>query len=212
MAIPPAPPPAPSAGAVANERDFRKLVDGSLATTQKSAEAWRTGAAALVALLTAGLFIKGPEEASELSTGWRALLTGVFGLGMTCALGGLWEMLKAAAGTPAAAEFEDLVDNYGSIKGAEIYAADQAAKHIETGRNLIITALVVLLAGLGLWWWAPVEQPKAVVKVTVGDEVICGSLSSGDEQTLVVKVDGRKNPVEIAFDTVDNLHTASSCD
>jgi hypothetical protein len=167
MTMPSQPPAAPSAGEVANERDFRKLVDGSLEATRKSAEAWRTGAAALVTLLTAGLFIKGPEEASELSTSWRGVLTAAFGIGMICALGGLWEILKAAAGTPEVSEYDEIVKQYGSIKGAEISAAREAAGQIEMGRNLIITALVALLLGLGLWWWASAEEAKSVITRTL---------------------------------------------
>jgi len=82
-----------------------------------SAEKWRTGLAALVALVTGGLLIKGPESAAELTTTWRLLLTVLAGGGIALAIYGLWRALKAAAGVPQLIQLDEIVAGHGSVLG-----------------------------------------------------------------------------------------------
>lgn len=206
------PPKGPTRSTVADERDFSTLVNTSLAATRKSAEAWRTGASALITLVTAGLFIKGPSDAAKLSNGGRTVVTIFLGFGLACALFGLWQILKAAAGTPSLQTFPQLIETYGSVKAAEVGAANGAAKQLKRGRVGIAVSLALFLFGIMSWWWvAPVPETQFRIIVTVDDVRICGELQSADEQTIVVKVAGHKNPREISFADVDNLAIVGTC-
>lgn len=210
--LPPHGPHGPTRSTVADERDFASLVSTSLAATRKSAEAWRTGASALITLVTAGLFIKGPSDAAKLSFAGRSLLTFFLGLGLACALFGLWQILKAAAGTPALQTFPELVETYGSVKGAEVGAANKAANQLKVGRNGIALSLALFLFGIVSWWWvAPGPETGLRIIVTVDDIKICGELQSADEQTIVVRVAGHKDPKVISFANVDNLAIVGTC-
>lgn len=205
-------PSAPTPSKLADARDFAVLVDTSLTETRKSAEAWRTGASALITLVTAGLFIKGPDDVAKLTTVERGFVTGFFGVGLACALAGLWQILNAAAGTPGRATLSGLVDAYDSIKGASVAAANEAAEQIKVGRLWIVRSLVLLLIGIVLWWWvAPTPGTELRIIVTVDNSTICGELQSADEQTIVVKVAGHKDPKEISFANVDNLTIVGTC-
>src|SRR5262249_53569340 len=111
---------APTAADIEDRDRFRKLAAGSLADVRAAAEKWRAGLAALVALVTGGLLIRGPEAASDLTTKWRIILTILAGGGIAVAIYGLWRALKAAAGLPQTQQFGEITGRYGSVVGYEI--------------------------------------------------------------------------------------------
>lgn len=207
--VPPKPSP-PTLSDLADKHDFELLARDSLTKTRASAEAWRTGAAALITLVTAGLFIKGPEDVAKLDSDARLALTVILGLGLAVAIIGLWKMLGAAAGTPKVTTLPAMVEEFGSVKGAQIAAADKAATQLKWGQRFVVVALALLITGLGVWWWSS-PAPKHQVIVTEGNKTYCGELQSGDQQTLVIKVDGEKKNREIALGDIENLSVKDEC-
>jgi hypothetical protein len=65
----------PTAGNLQDQTLWEQLSGQSLTATQAAADKWRTGLAAFVTLATGGLLLKGPEAASDVTTGWRIALT-----------------------------------------------------------------------------------------------------------------------------------------
>lgn len=204
-------PPAPPTAADVADRDlWDEAVAGSLDSVQAAAEKWRTGLAAFVTLVTGGLLVKGPEATDDLATRSLVLLTLFGGGGLLLAILGLWQALHAAAGTPAVLRYEDVVAAHGSYKQFRAEAAKAASRALATARRLVGWSLFLLGITVIAWWWTPTE-PSQLVKVSVGDEVVCGKLQSADAQKIVVKPGGASRMTTIPFDDVDNIHVVGEC-
>ena len=98
----------PSLSDIADKEAFAAMVQSSIIDVRASAEKWRTGMAALVSLVTAGLLLKGPESTKGLSTCWRVAVSVLLIGGLALAITGLWRALTAAAGTPTAYDYDYL--------------------------------------------------------------------------------------------------------
>jgi hypothetical protein len=154
----PSEPPSPSSLA---ERDaFTALAHQSLQQVQASAEAWRNGLTAFLTLITTAVIIKGRDTTAGLATSWRILITVLIGGGLALAVAGLWQVLAAQAGTRyRLSTRQDIHRTYHTIEAYHVALADQATNHLDTGRRLVLTALMFLLTGIGVSWWAPPPQP-----------------------------------------------------
>jgi hypothetical protein len=210
-ALPPQPPNAPTASDVANQVAFDKLVASQLTDVQASAAKWQAGLAAFVTLVGAGLILKGPEKASDLSHDWRIVLTIFAGGGLVLAVWALWAALRASAGTPGATSLQEIQSKYGSVDALRAQAAVGAAEDLRLARNLMVVALLLIGSGVFLSWYATGESKTPSISVKTGNEVVCGTVKSADEQQLVVKVDGESKERTIAFGDVKNLTPVASC-
>jgi hypothetical protein len=203
------PVPDPPSSAEAEARvDFAALVDGSIQRVQASAERWRTGLAAMITLVTTGLFIKGPSV-TELPTEWRVGLVAGAGAGLALAVAGLWAALTAAAGIPAVRSREEILATYTSVDHAEVVAAKKAAVHLTWARRLMQVALILLTATAVGWMAAPAPTP--MVSVEVNDRTICGKLLSADGQVARIQRAGFANPDEIPFSDITNFRPKAAC-
>ena len=220
MTTPPTPPPryrkpstAPTPAEVADAARWAELVDASLSTTQAAAEKWRTGLAAFVTLVTGGLLVKGPETAHDIQTGWLAGLTGLSAIGLALAVIGLWSALKAAAGSPANANLQDIVEKFGGVRQYEVIAARSASSQLTNARRLVAASLVTFGVALFVWWWAPTKpsDPPAFLKVESGSSKACGELLSADNQRLRLKVAGQESPTVVTLTAVTNLTVVANC-
>lgn len=180
-----------------------------------SAEKWRTGLAALVALVTGALLFKGPESAAELTTGWRTLLTLLAGGGMAVAIYGLWRALKAAAGVPQLHQFDEVVTSHGSVLGYELAQAKAASDDLRGARQALMVALPLLGAALIAWWWAGTKDPSPPAFIEVERPApakpICGTLKSGDNGHLRIQVSGKEKPDTVPLSDVQNVRLKASC-
>jgi hypothetical protein len=149
-------PPGGPTDANLEDRDrWSALTEQSLASVRAAAEKWRAGLAAYVTLVTGGLFLKGPQAASDLATSWRAALTILIAGGLLAAIAGLWLALQAAAGTPQRLNLVQVVARFGGVRQFEVAAALQAAALLRWARLLVAVSLLLFVAGLVTWWWAP---------------------------------------------------------
>lgn len=203
----------PSADDVAQREQWRTYVQNSLAVVQASADKWQAGLAGFVSLVTAGLFLKGPETASDLEFGWRLTLTILLGGGLVAAVGGLWQALRAAAGDAGRANLDDIVREYGGIDAMQVAQANAAARKLGSARKLVALSLLLLTAGTVSWWWADktAPSPAAYVQVVSPKGSPCGELTSADGGVVVLKVAGQSKPAEVPLTSVTNIHIVSSC-
>lgn len=200
----------PSAADVADRDLWEKTAEGSLAAVQAAAEKWRTGLAAFVTLVTGGLLIKGPEAADDLGDQWLLAISILGGSGLLLAVIGLWNALRAAAGSPAAVRYEDVAARHGSFRQFQIASAAAASNTLARARTLVGWSLALLGATVIVWWWAPTE-PAQLVKINHGDKEVCGVLKSADGHEFSVKPAGTSKAVTVSFDDTDNVFIVDKC-
>lgn len=202
----------PTPAQVADRDRWDALTSASLTATQAAADKWRTGLAAFVTLVTGGLLIKGPQSASDLTTGWRLALTLLAGSGLALAVTGLWMALRAAAGAPGHVSYSDVVRIHGGVRQFEVACARRASDALRWAKVAMACSLSLLALAVFAWWWAPTEAATTPrVQVTVGGKTVCGTLLSADKQRFRVEVDGESDPRTIPFKGVDNVRVTLSC-
>lgn len=196
------------------ERDrFAKLTAASADSVRGSAQAWRTGLAAFITLVTTGVVIKGRDTTTGLSAGWRATITILVAGGLLLAVAGLWQALAAEVGTdPKKQTLQGIRRDHGTLAAYEVYLAAQAARRLQWGRRTVAAAVVLLLAGIAVAWWAPDAAPPAgYVIVFHGHASSCGTLQPGRPGQLSLSVPGSHTPVIIPFSQVTQLLPATAC-
>jgi hypothetical protein len=204
----------PTPGDVEDRERFRRLANSSLPEVRAAAEKWRTGLAALVTIVTAGLLIKGPEAAHELTPRWRLVLTILAGGGIALTIYGLWQALKAAAGSPQSQHLQAIVDRYGSVLVYELALAKRASDELRRARAAVMIALPLLGAALIAWWWSDTtpHTPPAFIAIDRGAAAsICGELTSADNGRIRVQVAGEERPRAIPLGQITNLRVKESC-
>ncbi|MET7703110.1 hypothetical protein [Streptomyces sp. NPDC005485] len=198
------------------ERDaFAALSAASLDAVRSSAETWRNGLSAFITLVTTGVVIKGRDTTSALPTEWRAALTALIGGGLLVAILGLWQALGAQAGTrPRATTLNAVHSRYGSVAAYKVALANIAAARLRRAQYLVAVALALLLAGIGVTWWAPAESTgdkPVYLKVAHQGRTSCGTLRSADGGMLRLKSPGRHEPAVIPLGDVTNIEVVRSC-
>lgn len=199
----PSAPPSPSSLA---ERDaFTALAHQSLQQVQASAEAWRNGLTAFLTLITTAVIIKGRDTTAGLAIPWRILITVLIGGGLALAVAGLWQVLAAQAGTRyRLSTRQDIHRTYHTIAAYHVALADQATRHLDTGRRLVLAALAFLLTGIGVSWWAQ-PTPATSLKVTIHHTSACGTPHSADNAQLRPTVTGNSDPITIPLNHITTL-------
>ncbi len=207
------PPAGPTADSVHDRDRWEELTDQSLPSVQAAAEKWRTGLAAFITLVTAGLFVKGPAAASDMTTSWRAVITAFSACGLLSAIAGLWLALQAAAGTPARINLSQITAKYGGVRQFEVACALIASGRLRWARALVAIALVLLVSAAITWWWAPPlpPQPPAMVSIDTPSGTVCGTLDSADNHAFRVQVAGNSSPTRIPYAAARNVRVVASC-
>ncbi len=212
--VPPAPAPQPRPVSAADKEAFEALVKDAVSSVRSMASAWRTGLAALVTLVTTGIIITGRTATTELTVPWRTGVTVAIGGGLLLALAGLWTALVAEAGARVRLQtLDDIRAHYASVQAYLVGQASAAGRRLQLARTLVGAALVLLLTGVLLTWWAPAapSSPPAYLKVTQAGGTDCGTLQSADGGVLRLSVAGAHEPTVIPLTRVTNLAVVASC-
>lgn len=204
---------APTKADLAERDRYAQLTATSALSVRGSAQAWRTGLAAFITLVTTGVVIKGRDTTAGLSGGWRASITVLVAGGLALAVAGLWQALAAEAGTdPEKQTLQGIRENHGTLAAYEVYVAAQAAHRLQWGRRFVAGAFVLLLAGIAVTWWAPDATPPAgYVVVLHGHTTTCGDLVLGSAGQLSLSVPGSRNQVAIPFSQIIQLLPVAAC-
>ncbi|RSM72373.1 hypothetical protein DMH04_42835 [Kibdelosporangium aridum] len=202
---------APSEGSLAQRDAFAATARQSLLDVRASAEAWRNGLSAFLALVTTGVIIKGRDTTAGLPTSWRLAVTLLIGGGLVCAVIGLWRVLAAQAGTRyRLSTLQELRSRYGSIETYHVAIAAEAIGKLNTGRRFVFVALLLLLSGVGVNWWAPTASPATYVQVTSANNNACGALRSGDDGQIRLATTGNQL-IAIPLAQVTRLTVVNTC-
>ncbi len=202
----------PSRADAAEEAAFARLVDASLVQTQASAEKWRNALAGLVALITGGLLLKGPEDVSTLEFGWKVVLAVLVGAGFALVAAGLWIAATAAFGAPGTVNLDQIRDRFGNVRGYEVAAAHRVARSLRRAKVCVAMALPLLVGSVFLTWWAPTADETTLVEVNVAGTgaTVCGELAGirGGEIN-VISAGSVLHTVAVA--DVDHLSVVDAC-
>lgn len=198
---------------VADRDRWRELTAESLSSARTSAEKWQAGLAGLISLVTAGLFIKGPTAAQDLTTWWRLGLTVLLGGGLLLAVLGLRSALDAAAGTSVRFSYDQMRKEYGTVRQFEVASARRAVDTLARARRLVGYALGLFIVALVVWWWAPPApaSPPARLAVETSDGTVCGTLETADQAEFRIQVNGTSVPRVIPFADVSNARIVAAC-
>jgi hypothetical protein len=184
-------------------------------TVRASAKTWRTGLTAFITLVTTGVIIRGRDTTLGLQGGWRALVTVLVGGGLLLAVVGLWQALPAEAGTdPKKQTLQEFRAGYGTLAAYQVHLADVAARRLQWGQWALAAAVVFLLAGIAVTWWAPAAAapaPPAYISVIYGQVVTCGTLQSAGAGQLRLTIPGGPNLIVIPFSQVTRLAVVARC-
>jgi hypothetical protein len=199
-------------GTLSEQAAFDAIAAKSQQDTLASAERWRTGLAALTSVITAGLLIKGPTNATELDPGWRAGLTTLFAFGIGTSVIGLWLALRASAGVPTTLTFDELRRRYGTVRLYQLDIAQRAQRDLRRAKVAAIAALLVLGAAVLAWWWAPVNKPEPpVATVRHGAQQSCGVIVNSDASGLRLAQSSSPARVTIPWQTITAIQPGTSC-
>lgn len=198
----------------AEREAFEEMVKGSLPAVRSMAASWRTGMTALVTLVTTGVILTGRNATTTIAVPWRIAVTVAIGGGLALAIWGLWLTLGAEAGFRARGVTLDEI--HASHASVETYQVDQAAaagRRFNWARTSVALALVLLVTGTLLTWWAPAvpATPSAYLEVRLADETICGTLEFADGRTLRLVVADTHESVLIALNSVTRMAIVTDC-
>jgi hypothetical protein len=214
--VPPPPAaPLPRPVSAADREAFEGLVKDSVSSVRSMASSWRTGLTALITLVTTGIIITGRTSTTGIPVLWRIGVTAAIGGGLLLALAGLWIALAAEVGTRVRVQSLDQIrTGYASVQAYLVGQAKAAGERLQLARTLVGIALVLLVTGVLLTWWAPAapQSPPAYLKVAQkGGGSVCGTLQSADGGVLRLTVAGAHQPATVPLTSVTNLAVVASC-
>jgi hypothetical protein len=176
----------PTPETAADSQDWAVLVDSQLETVRQSAASWRTGLAALIALITGILAIREPGRMGGLAPWAVNTVGGLLLAGLALAVAGAWLALSAAYGAPAVIDHERF-QQAGGLTGLRFDLARTAVHNLRRARWATVLALGLMAAAVALTWYAP-RAPSALVEVErTADPVVCGTLIASREGYLDIR-------------------------
>jgi hypothetical protein len=215
------------------DRDLQRAAESQLANVRRAAESWRTGLAALLAVLTAVFFVKGKDSFDDIEPGrWRYGLAASLVIAALFAVYGAYRALRAAYGAPrdeyvGRASFPigwmprflrttpGEIDEYGTLSAWRHAFAVQAVRDLFHAKVSTVASLLAIVVAAVITWWAPGPPPPAYTEVTyaVGDvqRSVCGTLRSGSAGHATI-VDAENTAHDFAFRELRSLRVVDACD
>ncbi|MFD3655357.1 hypothetical protein [Streptomyces sp. NPDC058620] len=168
---------------------LREMVDAQLDIARRQAEGWRNFLTLATGLLTAVLILKGRDNVTELTTGYRPAVIGL----LVCAFAGLlaaaFAAVSAAHGRPGDhlryADAVRLLD-WEETERKRIVSRVHFVRWATTGGVVAVAAAVLLT------WTAPAAEEKKpdpqLVTVRTPAGPVCGELVAVDAKGVTLRV------------------------
>ncbi len=196
----------PGRRATASDRAQAELLQ-ELAATQldrvrKAAEGWRTGLAALIALITTVSVVKGENVITDLPSRYQWTVGGlVFAALITAAIGAYLSM-RAAYGLPRLNPTFDL-------RALRKDLTRQAIGDLTGAIILAFVTLGLLAAAVGFTWYGQKDSPGSI-RVATDTTELCGSVKRADGSTITVQIGGAER--DVALRDVRSLSVVRDCE
>lgn len=190
--------------AVPGAQQLQRLHREALPKVRDAALAWRTGLAGLLTGLLGFTLIKGRSDVAQLAASWGAavgvLLITAVSVGGIAAVQLLW----AAHGRPRVRD---------RLSARSVMAADHAealrgARFLAHGIGLSLLCAALLVTAVAVTWYGPAKDPPKL-RVSVGEQVLCGSVVGVRAGSLTLRTDLGERHVELA--RTDGLQAVESC-
>jgi len=171
--------PGPPGTAASRRRaeELRALDRSQLALVRATAEKWRNGLAALLALITAVGVVKGKGTVEDLAQPAKIAVGILMLLALITAAAGTLLAMKAAFGLPARRRLTGAADELDVLRDRQVL---DAAHGLRWAIALTLVALALLAGAVGVnFYGPPADKPKQNLRVTTdsaGD--VCGTVRS----------------------------------
>ncbi|WP_155128761.1 hypothetical protein [[Actinomadura] parvosata] len=155
-----------------------------LTIARKQAEGWRAGLAALIALLSAVLIVKGRDTVLGLEDWVKVSVALLLAAALAALVSATVLALRAASGTPGS---EILLTGEGLREWTQ-REVRAIGRRIHGAAALTIVALTMLVTALGFTWFgASAENSTLQIEVVGRTERLCGELVGSADGELIVK-------------------------
>jgi heme A synthase len=179
------------------EDDLDQYSAEQLSSARKAAESWRTGLAALAALVATASVVKGRDTISSLPPGAAVALGVLAGGSLLASLVGATVALRAAYGWPQVVAFTDPVQ----LRERRFQEAARIRRHLLVTIIATYVAVLLLAGAVAVSWYAPSDAPSPV-RATTTSATYCGSLAGTDRTSFRLRGQGVDRSVAYA-DLVD---------
>lgn len=168
---------------------LQEILDGQLDIARRQAEGWRNFLTLATGLLTAVLILKGRDNVTELTTGYRLAVTAL----LVCAFAGLlaaaYAAVSAAHGKPGDhLEYADAL----RLLDWETEERKRIVDRIHFVRRATTGGVFAVVAAVLLTWTAPAAEEKKpetqLVTVRTSEGPVCGELVAVDAKGVTVRV------------------------
>lgn len=155
-----------------------------LDTARRQAEVWRAGLAALTALLTAILVLKGRDNVSDLTEPYQALVVSLLALALTLLLAATMWLSRALAGPPG----RTTLLTGEALKDWTEHEVDKISAALRLVPLLAVIGVFTVAAAVGTTWLAPI-QPTAssLVQVTSPAGQECGEFIGETAKQVILR-------------------------
>jgi len=179
---------------VQNAQTRDQLASTELDRVRSAAVSWKTGLAALFALIPTLVVVKGTDTVDKLSTSDKTIVGGLIAFGAALALLGTLVALRAA---------------YGPLKRGKVLGDDATVPlmsevqktvfAIRMTRWITIVGSAAIAAAIGYTWAAPAVTPSSFSVTLTDKRAFCGTLvTAGPEAVQVETSDGRTTSIPLA--------------
>lgn len=177
-----------------------------LDAARQQAEAWRTGLAALTALITAILVIKGRDNVSELTQPYRAVTVLLLGVALGLLIWATMLVSRAIAGPPGK---EILLSGEG-LRAWSAQEVENISNAIRWAPWLAVTGVVAVALAVGITWLAPAQNAGGpLIQIDEKAGQACGQMIGITQHQVVIQDDG--TTVVLPLSTVINIEPVTAC-
>ena len=184
----------------------QELKFSQLDTARKQADAWRNGLAALTALLTAILVLKGRDDVSALPPPFRITAVVLLGVALGLLVAATLLITRALAGPPG----EEILLTGEDL---EAWSANEVRK-ISTALRwapwLAATGVLFVALAVGVTWLAPAQDiTTPLVRVTTSTTQLCGEMIGASGHQLILR--SSATTTLLSLSTVVNVTPVTNC-
>lgn len=178
-----------------------------LDTARRQAEIWRAGLAALTALLTAVLVLKGRDNVSDLTEPYQALAVGLLVLALALLLAATMWVSRALAGPPG----RTTLLTGEALKDWTEHEVDKISATLRLIPWLAAVGVFAMAAAVGITWLAPTQPtttPLVQVNGPTGQE--CGEfIGETAKQVLLRPATGPATVIPLS--AVESITPVATC-
>ncbi|MFG1922392.1 hypothetical protein [Cryptosporangium sp. NPDC048952] len=177
-----------------------------LEAARRQAESWRTGLAGSTALLGAALVIKGPDNVSRLTPGFRWLVVVLVGLALASLLTATLLAVGASAGTPG----RRIVLTGEDLRAWSEQEVRSIGRALRWAARLTVLGVVAVGVAVACTWLGPGRATAGLVVVESSTERSCGTLLGSDGGRLAIQTSSGTVRL-VAFANVRSVSPTRAC-